>query len=298
MRYLDREDQWNALATAINRATEAGDPVGIDSETDGQDQDQSPQYRAQVVVFSVGLLGQSVSPRGFRYATGAVLPRAALENTTLVAALQAADLRGHNGPHDYHAFLNAGVQFPITDTLQPLRVLVPGMGDYGLKAVERWALGKPSRPEYRDMVHYRGLFPVERSTTVSRCTCSLAGYPIPCHRQKKSTFEVAGRALHHLRWDIRVPRTEMVERSAVYSIREFVPGAVLEPIVWRPTKRNGRVSTTPAWWRGLPIPRWDAWLNYAGADAVSAAELADWMLRYKQDPRKVLDFPWVDSAKQ
>lgn len=73
------------------------------------------------------------------------------------------------------------------------------------------------------------------------------------------------------------------------AVTDFVPGAVLPPIVWEPTKKK---PTPPLWWKGQPIDRLAAWWEYSLADAVRGMELVDWMRNLK--PYKVV-YPWVNG---
>src|SRR5690606_26186619 len=106
------------------------------------------------------------------------LPRAALDHPGLRAVL--ADVRvrkwAHNAPHDRHALENEGVEVRgLEDSLQWARVAVPGMGgagrDYGLKAMERWALGYPDRPTFLDMVSYDQVVVNARRRRERGCIC-------------------------------------------------------------------------------------------------------------------------------
>jgi hypothetical protein len=74
-----------------------------------------------------------------------------------------------------------------------------------------------------------------------------------------------------------------------YSVTDFVPDAVLEPIVWEPSKTKPH---PPSWWKGQPIDRLAALWDYSLADAVRGIELVDYIRNLK--PQRVI-YPWVSS---
>lgn len=256
--WLDKPEQWDKLAAALVKAGE----FGIDTETYGQPDRTSPQHRARVHCWSVGLLGNRPSPRGFLYAVGRVLPGSALQHPALSDVLCDQRIRkwAHNAPHDYHSIRNEGVEIlGLEDSLQWARVAVPGMTGYGLKDMEQWALGKKPRPGFLDMVKH----PVEvtRVTyrTETQCVCGKK----PCRARGSSEWfdEQLGWFRLHERQQVRVPteHKRMVEQR--WAVTDFVPGH----------------------------ERWDAWLQYSLADAVSGIEVVDWLRNQRPRPRR---YPW------
>jgi hypothetical protein len=231
--WLDRPSQWDALAGRLLAAGEAG----IDSETYGQPPRTSPQHRTRVQCWSVAILGDGRSPRGYRRAFGVVLPRHALDHDELRGALQASTLWGHNAPHDEHSFANEGVPLTVNDTLQWIRVAVPGMRDYGLKDVRKWALGKADREDFRTLMGHRGEVEVDVVRTLRRCECGAT----PC---RKRTTEPG-----HRRLVLREPAKAMRTKDLLYSVTDMVPGHPL-------------------------FERWEA---YSRADAEDAIEEVDWL---------------------
>ena len=231
--------------------------AGFDTETFGQPDRCSPQYRAQIHCWSVAILGPNRCPRGYRRAGGVVLPAAALDHPALLDALRAIELWGHNAPHDEHAAKNRGTDLTVHDTLQWLRLACPGRPGYGLKEAEVWALGKKPRPDFDVMTQHEVPDPWYSTRHVKRCRCGAE----PCRKPSKSTFERDGETLHHDR--LKVPVRTLHERTKVerYPVTAFVPGAVMDPVVW-----NGKTEDRMALW-------WD----YSAADAVSAIELVDWL---------------------
>lgn len=278
--WLDRPDQWEKLAEHLRKAGE----FGIDTETYGQPDKTSPQHRARIHCWSVGILTDTRSPRGFRRAVGRVLPRAALGHRSIRDVLATARCWAHNAPHDRHALANEGVDVPLLeDSLQYLRVACPGRPDYGLKAAEHWALGYGPRPAFLDMVSYVSRVVNARRVRERGCICGSD----PCRARSTSDWlDADGVWRPHTRvsWLRFVP----VERPvpARYSVTDFVPGANLAPLTWAPTKDK---PTPPGWWQGKPIDRLSAWWDYSLADAVRGIELVDWIRGLK--PAKLV-YPW------
>lgn len=150
----------------------------------------------------------------------------------------------------------------MDDTLQWLRVAVPGIGDYGLKAAERWALGKAERPGFLDLVTH----PVEVVRVThrkeKRCVCGKT----PCRARSTSEWwdQDLGWFRPHERQLISIPTEHRRTVDQRWEVPEFVPGH----------------------------ERWDLWLQYALADAVSAIELVSWLRNRRQRPRP---YPWSDA---
>lgn len=280
--WLDRPDQWDKLAEVLRSAGE----FGFDTETYGQPDKTSPQHRARIHCWSVGVLTGARSPRGFRRAVGRVLPRAALTHPALARVLADPTIRkwAHNAPHDRHAAENEGVEVRgLEDTLQWFRVAVPGRKDYGLKDIERWALGYPARPEFLDLVSYEARVVHARRIRERGCLCGRR----PCHARSTSDFlDHDGVWRPHLRveWTRFCPEERRV--PARYAVTDFVPGAQLEPLVWTPTKKR---TQPPAWWTGQPLDRLDEWWKYSLADAVRGIEAVDWLRNQK--PARLV-YPW------
>lgn len=288
--WLDKPEQWDALAAALRKAGRA-DGFGIDTETYGQPDKTSPQHRARIHCWSVGVLTDVRSPRGFRRATGRVLPRAALDHPSIRDVLADGTCRkyAHNAPHDRHALNNEGVEVAgLEDTLQWLRVAVPGMRGYGLKEFEQWGLGYGPRPEFWDMVTYYAQVNTVRSRRERGCICGRR----PCHAKQIAEWwdEQQGWWRLHTRveWRVFTPVPHTVKMT--YPVTAFVPGAELEPIVWVPTKTKPH---PPAWWKGQPIARLAAWWDYSLADAVRGMETVDWLRNRKP---KELVYPWESKS--
>jgi hypothetical protein len=288
--YVGDPAKWPAVAEWLRTAGER-DGFGYDTETYGQPDKTSPQHRARIHCWSVGVLTETRSPRGFRRAVGRVLPVEALSFGPIREVLEDARYAkyAHNSPHDYHSTRNAGVEIAgLVDTLQWLRVAVPGMREYGLKAAEQWALGYPSRPEFRDMRVYEAVEVHARRRKERGCICGKT----PCRAKQASDWlDADGVWRPHLRveWKVFTPEQRTVRRRL--EVPEFVPGAQLPPLSWLPPERpkKGQVVRPPSWWRGKALDRWEQWEHYTVADAVHGIELKDWLCNLKH---KELSYPW------
>jgi hypothetical protein len=284
--WLERPDQWDKLAEHLRNAGE----FGIDTETYGQPDKTSPQHRARVHCWSVGICTGAPGPRGYRRAVGRVLPRAALDSPQLMDVLADPRVRkfAHNSPHDRHSLENEGVEIRgLEDSLQWLRVTCPGRLDYGLKAAESWALGYGPRPSFMDMVKYQARVRYAKGVRHRGCICGAT----PCRAKQASDWlDDLGVWRPHLRvsWTVFSPHERL--EPARYDVRDFVPGATLEPITWEPTKQK---PVKPGWWQGKPIDRLAAWWDYSLADAVRGIELVDWIRGQK--PARLV-YPWQTKS--
>lgn len=257
MSWLNDPATWPKLAKRLRDAGE----FGVDTETYGQPDKTSPQHRARIHCWSVGVLYGSPGPRGYRQAAGAVLPRAALDCRELRDLLcdPGVPKWAHNAPHDIHALTNEGLQVSgIEDTLQWLRVACPGHENYGLKAAEQWALGLPDRPTFKQLVtHQVDVVKVKRENHRG-CICGKS----PCRARTTSDWlDDDGVWRPHLRvgWKTFHPVVKQVE--ARYEVTDFVEGH----------------------------PKWQQWIEYSLADAVRGIQLVDWLRSRKQ---VVAPWPW------
>jgi hypothetical protein len=272
MTWLALPEQWTKLGERLQTIGE----FALDTETHGQPDKTSPQHRAIVHCWSVAVLTKQRHPRGYSIATGTVLPAAALDNAAIRAALANPNIRkwAHNAPHDYHAITNRGVEVVgMEDTLQWLRVAVPGMQAYGLKAASQWALGKPQRPNFQEVTGYQAV--VSRSTfkKARRCVCGKKS----CRAKSSSEwFDPAiGWWRHHDREDYKIETVHEKEVTLHYEVTDFFPGAELKPLVWH----------------GQEIDRMKAWEDYSLEDSLDDMELVSW-LRHR--PVKLIHSPWSE----
>lgn len=273
MTWLAQPEQWTALGKRLQTIGE----FSLDTETYGQPDKTSPQHRAVVHCWSIGVLTKQRHPRGYFIATGVVLPAAALDNDEIRAALANPNLRkwAHNAPHDYHSIVNRGVEVNgLEDTLQYLRVAVPGMNQYSLKPVSQWALGKPPRPTFKEVTGYQTI--VARSTwrASRRCTCGR----VPCRAKGTSDWfdPKLGWWRFHEREEIRTETKHEREVTQYYAMTDFVPGANLKPLVWH----------------DQTIERMKAWDDYSLEDSIDGMELVSWL---RSRPVRVIPTPWSDQ---
>lgn len=272
--WLDDQAKWDVLAGHLRTAGE----FGYDTETYGQPDKTSPQHRARIHCFSVGVLTNVESPRGYRRATGRVLPRVALDSPALRSVFADPKVKkyAHNAPHDRHSTENEGVEIRgLEDTLQWARVTNPGLRDYGLKESERRDLGYPPRPEFWDLMKYKADVVSARGKTERGCICGAR----PC-RAKSSSDWLADDGVWrpHLRVEWRVFTPVKKPQEFRYQVPDFVPGAVMAPMVWE----------------GKTYDRLAAFWEYSLADAVRGMELVDWLRRRKP---AVVRYPWESSTK-
>lgn len=287
MSWLLEPEKWSALGRRLIQIGE----FGLDTETYDQPDKTSPQHRAKVHCWSIGVLTRTKSPRGYNVATGVVLPVEALDNLEIREALANPRVKkwAHNAPHDYHSISNRGVEIAgMEDTLQWARVTVPGMRNYGLKQMEHWALGKDDRPEFRDVVSYRGIAVRSTWRKAKRCSCGKDS----CRAKGTSEWFDAETGLwkYHEKEEYRIETIHERELVLEYPVTAFVPGAVLQPLEWLPKKRkDGSMTPRPGWWKGVPIDRLSAWEAYSAADAISGIELVSWL---RTRPKRPVPFPW------
>jgi hypothetical protein len=165
----------------------------------------------------------------------------------------------HNAPHDYHALTNEGlVVAGLEDTLQWLRVAVPGMTDYGLKSVEGWALGYPPRPGFKETLIHEVIEVRVKRTAKRGCICGS----VPCRVRTKADFlDDRGIWMPHLRvgWTVFTPAKKA--KKAMWAVPDMVEGH----------------------------SNWESWLEYSLMDAVRGMELVDWLRGRKPDQP---EYPW------
>jgi hypothetical protein len=273
MTWLLEPEKWTALGERLQTIGE----FALDTETYDQPDKTSPQYRAKVHCWSIGVLTSRKHPRGYSIATGVVLPAAALENAAIRRALSDSRVRkwAHNAPHDYHSIVNAGVEVNgLEDTLQWLRVAVPGMKQYGLKAASQWALGKAPRPTFKEVTGH--LVTRRRSTwkSITRCVCGK----VPCRAKGTSDwFDPAlGWWRLHERVESKVETVHEREVEEMYAVTDFVPGAQLDPMIWH----------------GQILDRMAVWDDYSLEDSIDDMELVSWL---RSRPLKTVPQPWSDK---
>lgn len=250
MTYLASPAQWDKLAARLRDP--ATWPLGLDSETFGQPDRTSPQHRARVQCWSLGVYTANRHPRGYRMAQGVVLPREALEHAGLRGLLEDPGVpkMAHNAPHDFHALVNEGVQVAgLEDTLQWARVALPCLPfGYGLKDLEVHVLGKPARPGFKEVVSLSYQEVRVRRKVEKGCICGKT----PCRAKATSDWwdEEQGWWRQHTRVTWRLFTPERREAVRQRDVSEMVPGC----------------------------PGWETWVAYSLADAVGVLELADYLM--------------------
>lgn len=252
-RYLDRLDQWEALASLL-MSTKG--PVAFDTEyliSDGQ----TPAHRSSLHVWSVAWPGTTrLNPRGVQAAVAAVLPRTALTSPGLQAWLAGPyDKWAHNAGVDRHAIDNLGVRIAsVRDSLSLARWVYPGRVAPGpgftLDALGRDLLG-PGGGKTEDFVALTSRLVTEtryRSRTDRACECGAK----PC-RQRQSTPG-------HARREVVTQTPYTVDRTERFPLTDIVPGH----------------------------ERWDRLLAYSAQDALVGCELVQVLLPQAQ----TREVPW------
>lgn len=161
-----------------------------------------------------------------------------------------------------------GIDLVIQDSLQWARVVCPGLKFYGLKEIRQWALGKPARKEFKEMVSYRRMETRTRARFVERCVCGA----VPCRKRQTSTWwdDTLGWERHHERVTQTVLTQTDHEVDDKYPVEMFYPGSPL-----------------------VPADRLAEWWDYSRVDAEDGIEIVDW-LRSRRVPNHV--FPWRHDA--
>lgn len=256
--YLDKPEQWDALAEAALRKG----VMGLDTETYGHNvRESSPAFRAKVDVWSCALQSDELSPVGYQRARGAVLPAGALDHPGLRRVLTSGEvlLVLHNAGHDRHSLANYEIELgPMYDTLEAARLLWPRLGMYTLKNLRMTVLAKEGRelfkeltaPEKREVTEMVG-----RHRQTSVCSCGV----VKCKKKKPEG--------HHIKTKATVTWQEAVTKLRKFAvpIESIVPGH----------------------------PRFKRKVEYAADDAVDAVELRQMCLkRAAYLDTKLPELPW------
>lgn len=198
--YAATPEQWDKAVAVCRRAG----ICGLDTETFGHDIEKtSAPYRAQVHVWSLGVLSPEVHPRGHHIASGVVLPGAALLHPAVRLLLEdpAVSKVAHNAPHDVHSIRNHGIVVRgWVDSLPRARVMFPDWPRHGLKTMCR-VVGRQLR-KYEDVLTME----VEESRPCMVCVCLD---PL-CKRRSKTHY--------------RIPSTKMVKVMKLQPLESVVPG--------------------------------------------------------------------------
>lgn len=251
--YLASPADWTALGKRLLQTTEV---VGIDTEFIGIDiENDSAVHTSRIVCFSVGIPEGRMRPRGYREAEGFVLPPDALDDPFLRQWLESAEHTkvAHNARIDRHTFENAGVFVRgMVDTVDIYRVICPGRERWGLKFLTPDILGVEPYGAFKDLFSEAIVKESTKTKRVAVCTS---------HGDQDRIRK---------RCEVCRDETVIVERTIVnrreLKTRRKVPLqgvcgiGVLEG--------NGRLQLTPG-----EHALWSLFVNYAGADAIWAAQL-------------------------
>ena len=177
MAYLQSETEWAELARYLTE--DYVGPIGLDSEFEGVNfaEGDSCVNKADITVWSLAALGSILDPRGFLRASGAVLPRAALDFRPITQILTSQRRKVlHNSNVDVHAFYNAGVDLDgVVNSLSLARWTLPGRLTYGLDDLGVDVLGHGKTESFADLFRYPNIIQVQKQKKVKRCSCQSEG---------------------------------------------------------------------------------------------------------------------------
>lgn len=263
--YLDTPAQWRDLADRLNATPHT---PGLDTEFIGYDIDkESAVDRAYVVCWSVAIPDGPLQPRGFRAAEGLVLPRAALFDPHLRAWLEDPQRPkvAHNARCDRHAIRNAGPDvLGLVDTVDLYRIVQPGRERYGLKPLALDYLGVEGAVSFVDLLSEPTT--TEKVKLTTKKVCVFCG-DMP-NRFRKCP-------------ECQEPLVPVVVREVetVAGKKRLIP--LQEVLGFAPVEGTGELTPAPGEHR-----LWDDFIDYAGNDAVWAAQLLQIARHMDQAGRK------------
>lgn len=245
------------MADALNRAGDSGESAGGDTEFYGWSWPDGPAFdydpsaispigRTRVHVWSVAVLTDRLTPRGYRAGHGAVLPESALSFRPLRDWLESDSPKCfHNLAADDHTLWNHGIRLGGgRDTLSVARwcwpdraSLPPSRKPFGLKTLASELLGYDVTVTFEDFMEPNI---VEVHSERSQCVCGIEG----CRKRKAPHGQY------------KAERVELVERG-----KKPYPLYKLEP--------------------GHPL--WEKYVRYAAQDAIWAVELNDLAMRQTKE---------------
>lgn len=228
--YLGKPDEWRRLCAYLLTQAE----VGLDTEGEGF----KDAGASTVTVWSVAGFNNKSSPRGYRLATGYVLPAEALETFRPLLESQTVVKYCHNAPADTRAIHDtAGIVINKCHcTLQYARVALPGLDSYGLKPLACSVLGKGYRPGFAEVMGYDEVVRTEKAIPSKSCACGA-------EKCRKRLLPMHAKT---------VTESVVVTEKTVH--KEYRPSEM----------HTGH-------------ERWAQWVAYAMEDAVDALELADYL---------------------
>lgn len=266
MGYLAKESEWDQLSKFLETYT---DILGLDSEFEGVDfsEGDSCVNKANITVWSLGILSNEIHPRGYRKAKGCVLPRSALEHRGLRKILtdSARIKAAHNSNVDVHAFNNAGVDvLGVVNTLSLARWMVPGEIQYNLNALGEKYLGVGKTEEYKDIFRTPNIIEVVKQKKSKVCSCGVPG----CRKRKDTYSSELDDFIVHT-------KTEQIEETVELKEKGFT-----------------LITQTEILAKGPGHPLFDRFIAYAQRDATLAASLYDYLVRLKTET----EIPWYNAT--
>lgn len=253
--YLGHPADWAWLGDRLLRSEEVN---GLDSETIGCNprREQAIDF-ARVVAWSVGIAEGALRPRGYREAEGFVLPPGALDDPSLREWLTNPRYKkvAHNCRYDRHVFANAGVDVGgLVDTVDLFRVVSPGRERYGLKMIVPDVLAWSMYGDFEDLFSE----PIVRESVKTKRAYVCVSHGDADRYRKRC--EVCRDVL------VVVDR-EIIERKELKARRK-IPLQEVCGIPVTEYAATERITITPHAHR-----LWELFVNYAGADAIGAAQL-------------------------
>jgi len=276
--YLGHPADWESLG---RRLLECKEVCGVDTEEIGCDPENDTAVDcSRLILWSVGIPDGRHRPRGYREADGFVLPPAALDEPLLREWLEGAEYTKvlHNARFDRHTFANAGVDLRgVVDTVDIYRVICPGRERWGLKFLV---------PDILGVEVYGAFNSLFSEAIIKESTKTKKAYVCVSHGDQdgyRKYCEVCDEEV------VVVERTTVVRKEL--KTRRKVP---LHEICGVPVlETNGRMEIRPN-----EHPLWTTLVDYAGADAVWAAQL--WQARVHQTEglRKARIPTWLEGASE
>lgn len=183
--FLTKRSQWIGLVDYVRSQPEQ--LMGLDSEFEGVNFDagDSCVNRADIVVFSVGVLTGQLHPRGYFRSVGSVLPVDALAEPLVKELLEDPNVikPAHNSNVDVHAFYNKGVDCKgVVNTLSFARWVFPGRLTYNLDDLGVDLLGEGKTESFFDLLRipkYENI-PKQKIAKKKACACGEVG----CRKRK------------------------------------------------------------------------------------------------------------------
>jgi hypothetical protein len=233
VRWAPYPADWRKIVDWVKLAAERGDPVGFDTEFYGADlRTESPVGRVHVHVWSLALLGGTVTPRGNRRAMGFTLPEEALHHPHVRGMLEDPDITkvAHNSPVDAHSAGNSGVVLRgLINSLSLGRWMLPARKDgpgFGLKSMME-LVGRTPFAEYKTLMAEEWLKETAHTRTRKVCSCGVPkclkrkGHTKTIEEWVEYTGEIKSREVHladvvpgHALWDrLRIYAAEDAEAA-------------------------------------------------------------------------------------